>query len=142
MLKQLSQRGIALIFVMSVTAILVIFMREMALVSRLHFMTSQAASDNLIAYYSALSGYKLSSLFIVLHGKIKNSPEIKQILGNQTQQLDLLWQLGFMHPLPVEVSEITTEEPSKLPGTVKVTNSDLSGRINLNWLASDVEKQV
>ena len=140
--KPLSQRGIALIFVMSVTAILVIFMREIALVSRLHFITSQAASDDLIAYYSALSGYKLSSLFITLHGKIKNSPEIKQVLGREVHQLDLLWQLGFMHPLPIAVEEITMEEPSKLPGTVKVNNTDLSGRINLNWLGSDAEKQV
>ena len=142
MLKKLNQRGVALIFVMSVTAILVIFMREMALVSRLHFMSSQAAGDNLIAYYSALSGYKISSLFITLHGKIKKSPEIKQLLGNQVQQLDLLWQLGFMHPLPIAVEEITMEEPSKLPGTVKTTNADLSGLINLNWFSSDVEKQV
>ncbi len=140
--KSLNQRGIALLFIMSVTAILIIFMREIALVSRLHYISSVAASDNLLAYYSALSGYKLSSLFITLHGKIKNSPEVKQLLGREVQQLDLLWQLGFMHPLPVAVEEITTEEPSKLQGTVKVTNTDLSGRINVNWFHSDSEKQV
>ena len=141
MAKLPNEQGIALIIVLSVISIFMILMTEIITLARLHQATTNIAANNLQAYYSALSGIKLDSLFITLHGKIKNEPQIKQVLGKQTALLDLIWQIGFLHPLPILEEEIVSHEPSKLIGNIKVTNEDVTSHINLNLLGSSEEKE-
>ncbi len=116
-------------------------MTEIVTLTRLHQAATHTASQNLQAYYSALSGIKLDSLFVTLHGKIKNEPQIKQVLGKQIALLDLIWQIGFLHPLPILEEEITIREPSKLLGNIKVMNEDVTSHINLTLLGSSEEKE-
>ncbi|MBI2026624.1 MAG: general secretion pathway protein GspK [Deltaproteobacteria bacterium] len=134
--------GVAFMIVLSVLAIIMILLTEIGITSRPQKTTLNASVDNLKAYYSALSGFKISSLLVIAHARIAQNEPLKKLLGGQTAILDELWKMGFQYPLPIADSEIVTSEPSALEGTISVRNEDLSSKINLNTLASDDEDQL
>ncbi|MBI2608370.1 MAG: general secretion pathway protein GspK [Deltaproteobacteria bacterium] len=136
-----NQKGIALLLILSVISIFMLLMTEIVTLTRIHSISSRARANDIQAYYSALSGYKMATLFIIAHGKLANNETVKQFVGKQTTLLDLIWTLGFTYPLPIQAEEIETHEPSKLKGNIQVTNELLSSKINLNLLGSEKQEE-
>ena len=141
-MKRNENGGVAFMIVLSVLAIILILLTEIGTSSRLQNLSLTASTDRLKAYYSALSGLKLSSLLVMAHSRIAGNPALMKLLGGQTALLDELWKMGFQYPLPIAESEIEPTEKSALEGTILVKNMDLSSKINLNNLGTDEEEEI
>lgn len=144
MKKILSQRGIALILVISSISMLSIMMVEFTFNSQMNLKISYNYKNATKAKELARSGINFALLELTVYKKIREHPIIKKIPGFNEGMLDIIWQFGFIYPPPATTSKATFGqeravkefvEKSQIDGNIHVEIYDESTKINLNDLA-------
>ena len=145
-----SQRGVALMLIMTAILILMAIYSEFTFESKISRIKATNIMDRAQAKLLAESGLQLAVTRLRLYKEAYNKLQTNQAAKDSVppQLLNQLWEVPFMFPIPVgknatiafkdTVKKFTDE--TLLDGSMKVTISNVSNRMNLNLLRTDMTK--
>ncbi len=145
-----SERGIALMMIMTAIIILMAIYGEFTFDSKISRLKATNILDRSQAKLLAESGVQLAMARLKLYKEafnyVENNPQAKAAVPGQL--INQLWEVPFIFPIPVgEGANATVKETVKkftdenlLEGEMKVTIQNISNRLNLNLLRVDVTK--
>jgi general secretion pathway protein K len=147
-----NQRGVALMLIITAMVFLMAIYGEFTFESKISRIKATNVMDRSQAKLLAESGLQLAMARLKLYkeafNKLESNPSAKQSVPPQL--LNQLWELPFIFPIPVgkgatiafkdTVSKF--EQETLLDGSMRVTVSNVSNRMNLNLLRFDTAKRV
>ena len=145
-----SERGVALMMVMTAIIILMAIYGEFTFDSKISRLKATNIMDRSQAKLLADSGLQLAmarlKLYKAAYNYVESNPNAKSVVSGQL--LNQLWEVPFLFPIPVGAGasralKDTSEKFSKesfLDGEMKVTIQNISNRMNLNMLRIDMTK--
>lgn len=145
-----NERGVALMMILSAIVILTALYAQFTFDSKISRIKATNILDRSQAKLLAESGLQLAMtrlrLFKEAYNKVESNQSIKSMV--KPQLLNQLWEIPFVYPIPLDknVSQLVKQtvdkfqDESLLDGQMKVTIQNISSRINLNLLRTDVTK--
>lgn len=145
-----SQRGVALMLIMTSILILMAIYSEFTFESKISRIKATNIMDRAQAKLLAESGLQLAVARLRLYKEAYNKLQSNQSAKDTVppQLLNQLWEVPFMFPIPVgknataafkdTVDKFTQE--TLLDGTMKVNISNISNKMNLNLIRTDMTK--
>lgn len=145
-----NQRGVALMMILTSIIILTAIYGQFTFDSKISRIRATNILDRTQAKLLAESGLQLAMARLRLYkeafNKVESNPDAKKMV--QPALLNQLWEVPYVYPIPLDknasvilkdtVAKFTDE--SLLDGLMKVTIQNISSRINLNLLRTDVTK--
>lgn len=145
-----SERGIALIMIMTAILLLMAIYGEFTFESKISRLKATNILDKSQAKLLAESGLQLAitrlKLYKEAYNKVQSNPSAKNMVSGQL--LNQLWEVPFIYPIPVtdnanaafkETVKKFTED-TFLDGSMNVSIQNISNRLNLNMLRIDMTK--
>lgn len=145
-----NERGVALMMIMTAIILLMAIYGEFTFESKISRIKATNVMDRSQARLLAESGLQLAMTRLKLYkeafNKVESDPAIKSQVPPQL--LNQLWEVPFIFPIPLgagasqSVKDTVTKftEDSLLEGSMRVTVSNISNRMNLNLLRFDTSK--
>ena len=145
-----NERGVALMMIMTAMILLMAIYGEFTFESKISRIKATNVMDRSQAKLLAESGLQMAMTRLKLYKEAFNKLETNSAAKGQVppQLLNQLWELPFIFPIPIgegasaavkdTVQKFT--EDSLLEGTMRVTVSNISNRMNLNMLRFDTGK--
>jgi type II secretory pathway component PulK len=147
-----NQRGVALMLIITAMVFLMAIYGEFTFESKISRIKATNVMDRSQAKLLAESGLQLAMARLKLYKEAFNKLESNAAAKQQVpaQLLNQLWELPFIFPIPVgkdaNIAFKDTvnkfQEETLLDGSMRVTVSNVSNRMNLNLLRFDTAKKV
>ncbi len=145
-----NQRGVALMLIMTAIIILMAVYSEFTFESKISRIKATNIMDRAQAKLLAESGLQMAITRLRLYKEAYNKLQTNQSAKDTVppQLLNQLWEVPFIFPIPVgknatvafkDTVKKFTEE-TLLDGSMKVTISNISNRMNINLLRTDMTK--
>lgn len=145
-----NQSGVALMMVMTAMILLMAIYGEFTFESKISRIKATNVMDRSQAKLLAESGLQMAMTRLKLYKEAFNKLESNSAAKGQVppQLLNQLWEVPFIFPIPIgqganaSVKETVRKftEDSLLEGTMRVSVSNISNRMNLNLLRFDTAK--
>lgn len=146
-----NERGVALMMIMTAIILLMAIYGEFTFESKISRIKATNVMDRSQAKLLAESGLQMAMTRLKLYKEAFNKLESNPTAKSQVppQLLNQLWEVPFMFPIPVgEGATIAVKdtvkkftEDSLLEGSMRVTVTNISNRMNLNLLRFDTSKK-
>lgn len=146
-----SERGVALMMIMTAIILLMAIYGEFTFESKISRIKATNVMDRSQAKLLAESGLQMAMARLKLYKEAFNKLESNATAKAQVppQLLNQLWEVPFIFPIPLGTgADATAKETVKkfadeslLEGSMRVTVSNISNRMNLNLLRFDTAKQ-
>ena len=146
-----NQRGVALMMIMTAILILMAIYGEFTFESKISRIKATNVMDRSQAKLLAESGLQMAMTRLKLYKEAFNKLESNPTAKGQVppQLLNQLWEVPFIFPIPLGAGATVAmkdtvqkfTDDSLLDGSMRVTVSNVSNRMNLNMLRFDTSKQ-
>ena len=147
-----NQRGVALMMIMTAIILLMAIYGEFTFESKISRIKATNVMDRSQAKLLAESGLQMAMTRLKLYKEAFNKLESNSAAKAQVppQLLNQLWEVPFIFPIPVGANATVAvkdtvkkfTEDSLLDGSMRVTVTNISNRMNLNLLRFDTSKKV
>lgn len=146
-----NERGVAIMMIMTAIVLLMAIYGEFTFESKISRIKATNVMDRSQAKLLAESGLQMAMTRLKLYKEAFNKLESNPSAKGQVppQLLNQLWEVPFIFPIPlgpgasIAVKDTVQKftEDSLLEGSMRVTVSNVSNRMNLNMLRFDTSKQ-
>jgi general secretion pathway protein K len=147
-----NQSGVALMFIITAMVFLMAIYGEFTFESKISRIKATNVMDRSQAKLLAESGLQLAMARFKLYqeamNKLESNPNLKQQI--RPQLLNQIWELPFVYPIPMPKNTSIAlkdsvnqfEKEILLEGSMRVSVSNVSNRMNLNLLRFDTAKRA
>lgn len=145
-----NQRGVALMMILTAIIILTAIYGQFTFDSKISRIRATNILDRTQAKLLAESGLQLAMtrlrLYKEAYNKVESNPDAKRMVPPNL--LNQLWEVPYIYPIPLDKNASVIlrdtvgkfQEESLLHGEMKVTIQNISGRLNINLLRTDVSR--